>query len=124
MNEHILSTALPGAEDSKAGSRRRRRNAAQWRALIDQQQTSGMSVRGFCQRAGLNETSFYAWRRRLEAAAESGSFIRLEPKGHAGSGADTIEVRFACGATLCCASDHLAALVRMLKGDHGEAGRC
>jgi transposase-like protein len=37
----------------------------QWRERIGEQERSGLSVRQFCRGQGLNEHSFYAWRRRL-----------------------------------------------------------
>ena len=36
-----------------------------WRALVDRQRLSGLSVRGFCRREVVSEASFYAWRREL-----------------------------------------------------------
>ncbi len=36
-----------------------------WRALVDRQRLSGLSVRGFCVREVVSEASFYAWRREL-----------------------------------------------------------
>lgn len=36
-----------------------------WRAAIDRQATSGLSVRAFCRAQSLSEPSFYAWRRAL-----------------------------------------------------------
>jgi transposase-like protein len=37
----------------------------QWRRWVDEQSSSGMSVRAFCSRRGLTEQSFYQWRRLL-----------------------------------------------------------
>jgi transposase-like protein len=36
-----------------------------WRKIIAAWQESGQSVRGFCRSRGLQEPSFYAWRRTL-----------------------------------------------------------
>ena len=36
-----------------------------WRALVDRQRLSGLSVRGFCQREAVSAASYYAWRREL-----------------------------------------------------------
>jgi hypothetical protein len=36
-----------------------------WRRIISQWQHSGLSIRAFCQRHGLAEPTFYAWRRTL-----------------------------------------------------------
>ena len=36
-----------------------------WRAVMDRQRASGLSIRGFCRGEKLSEPSFYAWRREL-----------------------------------------------------------
>jgi hypothetical protein len=38
-----------------------------WRDHVKQQQTSGQSIRGYCQRHSLKEPAFYAWRRIIAA---------------------------------------------------------
>jgi transposase len=38
-----------------------------WRRHIDGQQASGLTIRNYCQRQGLNEHSFYSWRRTIAA---------------------------------------------------------
>jgi transposase-like protein len=44
-----------------------------WRGLIQQWRQSGLTIRVFCQRHGVSEPSFYAWRRRIEAEADGES---------------------------------------------------
>lgn len=39
--------------------------AERWRKLVQQQDGSGLTVTGFCERAGVSQPSFYAWRRKL-----------------------------------------------------------
>src|SRR5689334_23065178 len=41
------------------------RKQQQWQRLIQQWQSSALSVRAFCARHRLAEPSFYAWRRKL-----------------------------------------------------------
>lgn len=36
-----------------------------WRAVLERQRQSGLSIRAFCRREGISEPSFYAWRREL-----------------------------------------------------------
>ena len=36
-----------------------------WRLVIEEHGASGLSVRAFCEREGVPEPSFYAWRKRL-----------------------------------------------------------
>ena len=40
-----------------------------WRRIIQQQQSSGLPVTAFCRRAGVPQSSFFAWRRRLRDEA-------------------------------------------------------
>jgi transposase-like protein len=40
-----------------------------WRELIEAQSTSGMTARAYCRERGLNEHTFYTWRRNLRATA-------------------------------------------------------
>ncbi len=49
----------------------RRRNADKeqyWRQVLQAWQDSGLSVRAFCAQQGVNEPSFYCWRRNLRPA--------------------------------------------------------
>ena len=50
----------------------RRRSEARWKdwqAIVAEQDSSGQTVAEFCRRRKLNPSSFYAWRRKLSAAA-------------------------------------------------------
>ena len=47
-----------------------------WRMVVQMQGESGLSVRRFCEREGLGQASFFAWRRKLRqeaTGAEGGS---------------------------------------------------
>ena len=62
---------------AKLKTRRARRSAAQWRALLERQTGSGQSIEAFCRAQSVSAASFYRWRRRLseggkvpESAAE------------------------------------------------------
>lgn len=55
-----------------AAARKPRLGAARWRELIDRQVDSGLSLAGFCAQAQLSVASFYQWRTRLRAQAQSG----------------------------------------------------
>ena len=58
------------------GKPRDPRKEHQWRCRVQQWQDSGLSVRAFCDRYGLAEPTFYAWRRALRRRAEAaGTFI-------------------------------------------------
>ena len=51
------------------GRARDERKERQWRRWIGEWQTSGLSVRAFCERRGLTVATFYAWRRVLRRRA-------------------------------------------------------
>jgi len=42
-----------------------------WRAVVSAHKRSGLPVRGFCEKEGICEHSFYVWRRRLEQGAQA-----------------------------------------------------
>jgi hypothetical protein len=70
-----------------------------WRQTIKRWRTSRLSVRAYCQRYGLSEANFHAWRRTLAARdAEALSFaaVRLLPEeppgGSAEGSAGTLEL--------------------------------
>src|SRR5262245_7956986 len=50
-----------------------------WRRMLRQWQRSGLSVRAFCEEAGLSQASFYAWRRTLaQRDTQAVSFVPAE----------------------------------------------
>jgi len=50
--------------------RQERRDAQGWRDLVARQVESGLSVREFCEREGVNLWSLYGWRSRLRTGRE------------------------------------------------------
>jgi transposase len=61
------------------GRARDEQKERQWRRWIGEWQTSGLSVRAFCQRRDLIVASFYAWRRVLQRrAAEKAVFVPVQ----------------------------------------------
>jgi hypothetical protein len=44
---------------------------ARWRAVVEEQRTSGLTVTAFCSTRGIAASSFFAWRRRLASPASS-----------------------------------------------------
>jgi hypothetical protein len=49
----------------RKGSRRDPGKEQAWRAVLDRQRCSGLSIRAFCRRDAISQVSFYAWRREL-----------------------------------------------------------
>lgn len=43
-----------------------------WQMVLETFNSSGLSVRQFCQQEGLSEPSFYSWRKRLSKSQKSG----------------------------------------------------
>ena len=52
-------------ESTGKGPARSRGREAFWRRIVVGQPGSGLSIRQWCQRRGVTEPSFYAWRREL-----------------------------------------------------------
>ena len=44
-----------------------------WREILERQAGSGLSIRGFCAAEGIQEPSFYAWRKRLRLRKANGA---------------------------------------------------
>jgi hypothetical protein len=61
------------------GRPRDRGKERQWRQWFSAWRASGQAVREFCDRRGLNERAFYAWRRRLvQRDAEATHFVPVQ----------------------------------------------
>ena len=76
-----------------------RRSAAEWRALIDRRERSGLSRLAFCREEGVPRTSLEKWERRLAVASSSGRFVELT-RGPEAAGIWELEVRLPDGAIL------------------------
>ncbi|WP_293885463.1 IS66 family insertion sequence element accessory protein TnpA [Thiolapillus sp.] len=89
----------------------RRRNKTEWQRLIDEQTTSGLSQKAFCQQVGIPLATFGYWKRKLQA--ESGStptgssdtfsladWVELPPQGSASGGGWQIELDLGNGLCL------------------------
>jgi len=65
----------------------------QWRAIIENQATSGMSIAAYCRDAQIKPSYFYTWRRRLrEQQSSAGGFLELIP-GRLPNAASGIRIR-------------------------------
>ena len=58
-------------------STRIHRSESDWKKLIPQHATSGLSVRAFCKQHQVGDGSFYLWRKRLEAPSVDEPAINL-----------------------------------------------
>ena len=64
---------------------------ARWRRVLGKQAASKLSVREFCRREELSESSFYAWRRTIaqrDGHAKSKPLSPLKPKRHQPTNSD------------------------------------
>lgn len=53
--------------------RHNQKNAPQWQALIQDQKSGGLTIRGWCDKNGIKQSCFFYWKRRLLAKAEQAS---------------------------------------------------
>lgn len=54
----------------------KRRSQDEWQALLEQQQTSGLSGPRFCKEHDISYASFNAWKRRLQKRDENPATVR------------------------------------------------
>jgi len=66
--------------------RHQQRDAEQWREHVRAQQESRQSITAYCRAAGLSESGFYQWRKRLALAKPTGNFERIEIDAPQGAG--------------------------------------
>jgi hypothetical protein len=52
------------------------RNQDQWQTIIEDQQTSGLTILDYCQQQQLSTSSFYAVRKKISLS--SGNFVRAK----------------------------------------------
>jgi transposase-like protein len=67
-----------------------RKRAAEWAAIIQQWQSSGLSVRGYCREHGLREARFYWWRKQLARATK----VKLKSPAVSDAGATAKPIDF------------------------------
>ena len=98
--------------------------ALRWEQLIQEHQTSNLTVAAFCQRHDVSVPSFYSWRRKIRSQNQSqtkpGKFLPLKIKPPQSTLA-TIE--FPCGARIqipANETDTLVLLVNQLAANKGD----
>jgi transposase-like protein len=66
---------------------------ARWRAVVEEQRTSGLTVAAFCSTRGIAASSLYDWRRRLASPASSmPTFLEVSTRGSRPEPAPSIEL--------------------------------
>lgn len=77
-----LSTKSQPSSPSKSIRLRRNRSESQWRKLLEQFNTSGLTQAQFCKKHHISSGSFHKWKKRLFASDQSGlssPFIEVAP---------------------------------------------
>lgn len=64
-----------------------------WRMVIQLQGESGLPIREFCEREGVSQASFFAWRRKLEQGAAAAESHRPQEKKNAEDSPPLVPVR-------------------------------
>ena len=80
---------------------------AEWRNLIAEQRSSGLSVRRFCEERGVSDSSFGYWRKKTAEVATG--FARVDSGG-------LIAVELPGGKTVRIGRNDLPALLEALCG--------
>ena|ERR1700674_1344169 len=99
------------------GKPRDERKEQHWRQRLRDWQASGLSVRAFCARRGLNQPSFYAWRRELQRRDSAKPLfvpVRLRADDLSAPVTHALEVLLASGRRLRVAPGFDAATLRQL----------
>lgn len=60
-----------------------------WRRILKQQRDSGLSVRAFCHRRGLNDSSLFRWRRELSRRDRAANTAGPNPAAEESTGPPT-----------------------------------
>ena len=72
-----------------ASTRHRPKTVSHWRAVLTDFVSSGLAVAAFCRARGVNEQSFYAWRKRLsggDALPAGPVFVPVVVRGRGAAG--------------------------------------
>jgi transposase-like protein len=106
------------------GKPRDERKERQWRGWLQEWRASRLSVRAFCERRGLAEHTFYAWRRELDRRAGARTaFVPVEVVAAPAASA-ALELVLSGGRTLRVAAGFDAATLRQLLAVLEEVRPC
>jgi len=106
-----------------------------WRLALREHQQSGLTIRAFCQREGLSEPSFYAWRKKIknrnsshepDPVSELGKLVPLDIIDSTDN--DSLEIVTPGGFTLrrthAVETSRLAALIGVIVQCEKGPGSC
>jgi len=107
------------------GKARDPRKEQQWRRWIDQWQSSGLTIRAFCERHHLSQPRFYAWRREIQQRdAAAAAFVPVQLVADEHLPASTYEVVLPGGLTLRVPPRFDVAALRQLLAVLQEGPSC
>ena len=106
-----------------------------WRLALREYQQSGLTIRAFCQKEGLSEPCFYAWRKKIEirhltngsdSVSEVGKLVPVDIVDSTDN--DSLEIVTPGGFTLRCAHavepSRLGALIGVILRCEKGPGAC
>ena len=94
---------------------RRRLTQDEWRELLAQQSSSGMTISAFCHRRGVCESTFYAWRQRIGLARDRNRmFVELKKVDEGPPASTPIDVRLPIGVTVRVREGFDATVLRQI----------
>ena len=84
------------------------RSPAQWRAVIDQHQQSGLTQEAFCKAHGVSSTALAKWRQRLGAGgkqtrvikAKAPAFVEIAPRSRVAESGMKVRLDLGAGIVL------------------------
>lgn len=85
-----------------------------WTELIARHKRSGKTVGAFCQENGVNEPSFYAWRKRLTEKDRPRGFALVETSALGRQRGEPVELMLSSGDRLHIGSGVDAATLRLV----------
>lgn len=87
---------------ARTAARRRRRTEPEWRAILERFEASGLSVREYCAREGVSESSLQRWRRQVRSPASRFVELAAPPSSNAAATHEawTIELELPSGVRL------------------------
>ena len=93
------------------------KRAEYWRGLLSEREQSGESVREFCQRHGVSDHSYYAWRKRIGGKGKAVTFALVETNWEASNVPAMMEVALVSGERLRipCEAQALRVVLSVLR---------
>ncbi|HEY6343437.1 MAG TPA: transposase [Bryobacteraceae bacterium] len=84
-----------------------------WAKTISEQESSGLSVQAFCRERGVDDCSFYRWRRKVGGAGGPVRFALIETKSEP-AGTVPLELIFTNGERLRISQGADAAILQLV----------